>query len=91
MPGSDQRDAGSWPCQTHEGRAVHPGLFPRKQLGKRRTFILDVGELVLGTVSTPVPLPGTHPAHRHSTQPAVHTCSRATGQSLPAHALAPTQ
>lgn len=55
MPGRDQRDAGSWPCQTHEGRAVHPGLFLRKQLDKRRTFILDVGKLVLGTVSTPAP------------------------------------
>lgn len=88
MPGRDQRDAGSWPCQTHEGRAVHPGLFLRKQLDKRRTFILDVDEQHRLHRS---PLPGTHPAHRHSTQPAVHTCSQAPGQPLPAHALAPTQ
>lgn len=75
MPDSDQRDAGSWPCQTHEDRAVHRGLFSRKQLGKRRTFILDMGKLVLGMVSTPLPLLGIHPAHRHCTQPAMHTCS----------------
>lgn len=77
MLDSDQRDAGSWPCQTHEDRAGQgcAGLFSRKQLGKRRAFILDVGELVLSTVPTPVPLLGIHPAHRHSTQPAMHTCS----------------
>lgn len=79
MPDSDQRDAGSWLCQTHEDRAMHPGLFLRKQRGKRRTFILDVGELVLGTVSTPVALLGIHPARRHHTQPAMHARSRAPG------------
>lgn len=39
-PDSDQRDEGSWPCQSHENRAVHSGLFSRKQLGKTRIFIL---------------------------------------------------